>query len=140
MTKFRGAACVFTVNDQDEVLSISRKTDETKIGLVGGKRDPEDRDDKHTAAREFEEETGAAVDEADLVHLYEGDDYNGFWAVTFFVPFDKIKGTPRTVEKGAIVRWVTFERLCHIEGPFADYNVRAVAAYKKMKAGDQEER
>jgi 8-oxo-dGTP pyrophosphatase MutT (NUDIX family) len=124
------AAVVFAADEHHNVLTITRKTDQTQLGLIGGKREGNETP-KRTAAREFREETGSEVAEEDLVPLYQGDDGCGYWCVGFFAK--KIKGAPMTMEVGGIAAWVTLERLCDPAGsPFADYNDRAVAAFKGM--------
>jgi len=131
------AAVIFCVDADENVLTISRPDDSTKLGLVGGKVE-KDETPVQAATREFNEETGATVHEKDLTLLYEGDDDNGYWVTCFQVPFEKIEGVPVTTEKG-IVSWVSLNRLCQKDGPFAAYNVATTKAYIRRLEQKQEQ-
>jgi 8-oxo-dGTP pyrophosphatase MutT (NUDIX family) len=121
------AAVIFCVDENEDVLVISRPDDSTKLGLIGGKLE-QGETPAQAAVREFNEETGARVHEEDLALLYEGDDENGYWVTCFQVPFGKIAGWPVTTEKG-VVSWVSLNRLCQKDGPFASYNVAVTQAH-----------
>lgn len=49
------------------LLSVQLKTNAGEVCFPGGKRDPEDRDDVHTALREAEEEIGLPADQVEVV-------------------------------------------------------------------------
>jgi 8-oxo-dGTP pyrophosphatase MutT (NUDIX family) len=62
------SACVVLINENGLVLGVSRKDDHSKMGLPGGKMDPEDLlDPMTTAIRECTEETGLDVSNLKMV-------------------------------------------------------------------------
>ena len=116
------SACCFIVRD-GKVLAVSRRDDETVLGLPGGKQEP---DEKliTTAARETWEETGIVV--TGLRLLYEGE-CNNSWCSTFHV--HSFIGEPRDMPGEGHVSWVSPDQLFH--GVFGEYNKEVVRRWVK---------
>jgi 8-oxo-dGTP pyrophosphatase MutT (NUDIX family) len=112
------AAIVYIVNDDGLVLSVSRKDDETQIGLPGGKVDvPET--PYQAAKRELEEETGLKA--SNLKLAFVAGDSTGYEVYAFTAG---VKGTIETDEVGAL-KWVTHEQLLDPDvSPYHEYNSR----------------
>jgi 8-oxo-dGTP pyrophosphatase MutT (NUDIX family) len=112
------AAILYIVNDEGNVLSVSRKDDPNKIGLPGGKVDPGEVP-AQAAERELFEETGLTV--SNLRRVFTHLDLGGFETSTFV---GDVEGTIGTDEIGTLT-WVTHEMLLDPEiSPYWKYNER----------------
>lgn len=129
------AASAWIVHETGLILAVSRKHDETDLGLPGGKLDPGET--FHEAVvRETKEETN--LDITDVLPVF--DDVCGtlgihhvHWCMTFLC---KAKGTLKRMEKGRVV-WVPPQRL--ITRPdgsfnsFGQYNLQVQKAIETIE-------
>lgn len=120
-------------NDKREVLGVSRKTDHTDFGLVGGKVDKEDFNGwngytpfERALIRETKEETGLDIDmtTAEMVFSIHK---NGFMGYTYLIK--EWSGKIHT-EEPHIVKWTSFDEL--IGGSFGKYNKMVVESLTDM--------
>lgn len=115
------------LDEEQNVLSISRRNAHEDIGLPGGKVEPTDLDGYEAVRREVLEEVGVEVAREDLQHIYTRSDSEGRCVFTdnkicycYFVL--KYKGRPRAIENGFKVRGVTFLELLDEKNTFSSYN------------------
>ncbi len=112
----RQASVIFIQNEDGLVLTVSRKTNSSKIGLPGGKIDPGESPEQ-AAIRELKEECG--LDASNLRHVFTYQDVGCFKTHTFI---GDVKGTIQTTEKG-VIRWVEPKALLNPEhSPYSKYN------------------
>lgn len=127
----KNAAVMLVIKD-GLILSVSRKNDPTKWGLVGGKQEPNETL-LAAAIRETKEETSVVV--TDAVYLYrreeprdrpEGEDFNcyAYYATAW-------SGEPKSSEEGEIA-WLTKEELTGSKGAFAEYNKNTLTEFRKL--------
>jgi len=109
------AVQVVLLNENGEVLAVSRKDNHKDFGLIGGKVDPEDNGDPIVAAiRETKEETGLDITNLRLIFAMHR---NGFMGYTFLADYE---GEIHTDEPH-VVKWAPFNTV--IEGSsFARWN------------------
>ena len=126
----RSAAVVLIVQD-GLILSISRRYDISKFGLVGGKCEPNETP-KEAAIRECLEETGVSVEECEFIYRRDEpkdrEDGEDFHTYCFYAT--KWSGTPSMSEEGK-VEWLTAYELTHDKAAFADYNAQTLKAFKE---------
>ena len=114
MEEMKYAVQVVLLNDEGEVLCVSRKDDHNDFGLVGGKVDPEDNGDFEAAAiRETKEETGLDISNLRLIYAKHWEGYMGF---TYLADWE---GEIHT-EEPHVVGWDGFRAVC--EGSFYEWN------------------
>lgn len=104
---------IILINENNEVLCVSRKTDHTDFGLVGGKVDPEDLTPIDAAYRETKEETGLNITNLRLVYAMHK---NGSMGYTYLADWSG----EITYNEPHIVKWGTFSDL--INGSFGKWN------------------
>lgn len=114
------------------ILSISRRDNKDKFGLIGGKVD--DKETLHEALiREVYEETNLNI--SDMVFIFEREEpaatRNGLNFFTYCYYCQTWSGTPTDSEEG-LVRWLTAGELTGKRGAFPDYNRRTLDAFKKL--------
>lgn len=110
------------LNDENEVLAVSRKNDHNDMGLPGGKVDDKDYlgypyNELQTALiREVKEETGLDIDvnTSELIFAIHKD---GYMSYTYLIK--KWSGDIETDEPH-VVRWTHFEEI--MMGSFGKYN------------------
>ena len=110
----RKEAVVVVIEDDEQVLGVSRRDDPNAFGLPGGKVDPGETPEQ-AAAREFEEETGFRV--KNLVPFFQHKE--GDFFVTAFTGDLGMRTAQRSGETG-VVAWVDRKTLC--TGPFGEFN------------------
>lgn len=116
-TPFPVAVGALLINVRGEVLSISRKTDPTDFGIVGGKVEPGETE-AQAMVRELREETGL---EAKRYHrIFALVETGGYWFITFFVTHWE-GGEPHGLE-GAVCLWLPPLRLLQLSCSFREYN------------------
>lgn len=131
----RTAAC--TIIEQNGLfLSVSRRNDNTKWGLPGGKTD--NFETCHEAiVREVKEEVGLLSGLINYIPIFSstsaGD--HDFWVTTYVWVGGRVETAWLTPEEGLEFKWSTREELCEPDSssPFAAYNRRAFAAYDEFK-------
>lgn len=114
------AACVFVVNDKNEILGVSRKDDHTAWGLPGGKAN-KDETIVEAAIREAKEETGLDVYDLRLIYVRGKEHPDGHETFTFSAKYnaDQKLGSLNPNETGKVA-WITKKEL--LSGPFGEYN------------------
>jgi 8-oxo-dGTP pyrophosphatase MutT (NUDIX family) len=105
-------ALVVLINDNGEVLAVSRKTDHNDFGLIGGKVD-EGESVEDAAFRETLEETGLNI--SNLKCIYQRF-RNGRMGYTFIADW---QGSIYTKEPH-VVKWTSFETINN--GSFGEWN------------------
>lgn len=112
-------SCVALILDENgNVLSVSRRNKPDDLGLPGGKIDPGEKPEE-AVIREAFEETGITIE--DPTFCYERVDVtDGRVAWCFRVT--KWTGEPRKREDGIEVKWVPLTRLLEPSCTFRDYN------------------
>lgn len=111
------------LDEEHDVLTISRRNDPNDIGFVGGKVEDQDADAKDAVRREIREEIGVEVDREDLVSIYtrtDGRKDDDKVCECFFVL--RYRGRPRAMEDGFKVRWTNFLEVLAARNTFASYN------------------
>lgn len=132
----RSAACVLCWRD-GKYLALSRRNDDTRWGMPGGKIDANETN-AEGAAREFMEETGVFCTSLQLEPLFCGTSAGDkdFWVTTYLwidVPVGDHELKP---EAGLSIGWRTEEELCdEAISPFAVYNRRVFAAMRERANG-----
>lgn len=128
----REAAVMIVINDNGEVLAVSRRYDKTKFGLPGGKKE----DNETIAAagvRETLEETGIKV--LDCVYLYRREEApdkpGGEWFYTSCFLAVSWEGTPTNSNEGE-VKWLTVKDLTDKDSAFPDYNLTTFAKLQEL--------
>ncbi len=108
-----------------KLLAISRKYDESDLGLPGGKDEPDkDSDPFATVVRETEEESGVKILRAQYVYYRldfakPSDPEPTLPAFCFLV--EEYEGEPRQMEAGA-VKWIEPGVLASAKHAFSSYN------------------
>ena len=104
---------IVLINENKEVLAVSRKDNHTNMGLIGGKVDPEDIDEISAAIRETKEETGLDITNLRLIFAMHKEKYMGY---TYLADYS---GEIYTDEPH-VVKWTTFDEI--ISGTFGTWN------------------
>lgn len=104
---------IVLINENKEVLAVSRKDNHTNMGLIGGKIDPEDIDEISAAIRETKEETGLDITNLRLIFAMHKEKYMGY---TYLADYS---GEIYT-EEPHVVKWTTFDEI--ISGTFGTWN------------------
>ena len=105
-------ALVVLINDDGEVLAVSRKDNHEDFGLVGGKCD-EGESPMDAAVREAKEETGLDVTNLRCIYQRFRNDRMGY---TYLADYS---GEIHTDEPH-VVKWTSFETINN--GSFGDWN------------------
>ena len=115
---FKNKAAMVLLFNQGKILSVSRKNDHTKFGLVGGKVDIGE-SFRDAAIRECYEETG--LEAFCLIPIFsrmEPGDMNFFGVVFLGQWIGEIHKT--SDKETGLVKWCDWEELEN--GPFGEYN------------------
>jgi 8-oxo-dGTP diphosphatase len=116
----RHAVCCLLMNDDGQVLAISRGKDTTKWGMPGGKVEPNESLDV-AVVRETFEETGLVIAAPQSVYTAFVPGETNFICTTFIAHVAaKAPDAPRSHPFEGEVRWVDPNVLAN--GPFAEYN------------------
>ena len=124
---YKNKAAMVLLFNQGKILSVSRKNDPSKKGLVGGKVDPGETF-MQAAVRECFEETG--LETCCLIPIFsrmEPGDVD-FFAIVYLAQWKGEIHKTSDKESG-VVEWVEWEDLEN--GPFGEYNQ---ALRKHLKA------
>lgn len=117
---------VVILNEEGELLCVSRKTDHNDFGLPGGKVDPEDASFEAALIREVKEETGLTIYEKDLTQIFSmyKDGYMGY---TYLCEY--FEGKIETDEPH-VVKWGPFQKV--IDGSFGTWNKMVSDSLRNM--------
>lgn len=108
------AVQVILINENNEVLAVSRKTDHNDFGLPGGKMEDCDSSTEECIIRECKEETGLDIYDLVLIH-------NSVWGSREqFTYLAKYKDQPINTTEPHVVKWTSREEI--INGSFGEYN------------------
>lgn len=122
--KLKKTVTVVLLNEDGNILCVSRKTDHNDFGLPGGKMDPEDATELDAAIREVKEETGLDIHNLELIYANYDNDAIGYTYLANYtgeINFDE----PH------IVKWGMFRDLC--AGSFGKWNSEVHKTLKEMK-------
>ena len=129
------AVSIALLNENSEILGVSRKYDHTKMGIIGGKVDDDDFIDElgnqhslmhalvKAAIRETKEETGLDIYDLEVIYCTY---VSGRLQWTFLARWS---GEINTSEPH-VVKWVDTETLKN--GCFADYNMEVIKSLKEL--------
>lgn len=123
-TNIISAANVILLNEEGEVLGVSRKDNHSDFGLIGGKMEDIDENNPiNTAIRETAEETGLEIYDLKLILVKQ---FNGVLNFTYLAKF---KGDISHNEPH-VVKWVPFGEI--LKGSFGDYNLQVLDILLKL--------
>jgi 8-oxo-dGTP pyrophosphatase MutT (NUDIX family) len=128
INKIKEAVVALIIQD-GLILSISRRNDKTKFGLIGGKVDPGETLIE-ALIRETKEESSVLI--KDHVFLYERIEPGGPDGIDFFSRCYYISdwsGVPASLEEGEVT-WLTEEELTSTKAAFPEFNKRALEVFK----------
>lgn len=133
------AVCVILPKADGTLLAVSRRNDDTRWGVPGGKVDP---GETHVAAavRECGEEVGLTLEPSLLLPVYTGfcpgpGPRDSFWVTTYLYLGDVEQLGIGTPEPGLTIRWAPSQDLSDPKhSPFADYNRRALEAVALLQS------
>lgn len=117
-------AAVMIVIQDGLILSVSRKRDQTKFGLPGGKKESSETHRK-AAIRETQEETGIIV--KDCVFLFSREEEDGFCSHCFVAL--EWEGNTQSSEEG-IVKWSLVSELVDPMSAFPSFNTVAFDLFR----------
>lgn len=109
------AVQVVILNDEGEVLAVSRKHDHNDFGLVGGKVD-EGETPIQAILRECLEETGIIIYEGGLIPIFQMHK-NGYMGYTYLA---KVWDGEINTDENHVVKWTSFNTI--IDGTFGYWN------------------
>lgn len=124
-------ACVLALNDQDQVLVVTRPGQSERLCFPGGKLEAGETF-LEAMVRELREETGLRVNADRLIQIYRapcvGDGGAPWYDVAFFLLLDTINAVPGPEEPDLEARFVPAQALID-HSPFAHYNLDAFRAF-----------
>ena len=108
---------IIILNEDNQVLAVSRKDNHSDFGLPGGKVDPEDVNCIEAIIREVKEETGLTVYEKDLTQIFSmhRDEYMGYT----YLCSRKLHG-PIETDEPHVVKWSNYQEVK--DGSFGYWN------------------
>lgn len=110
------AVQIVILNENGEVLAVSRKDNHEDMGLVGGKVDPEDETALDAIIRETKEETGLTIYKENIIEVFSMH-RNGYMGITYLT--NEFSGEI-TTDEPHIVKWYPFDVV--INGSFGGWN------------------
>ena len=114
------------LNNNGEILAVSRKENHSDFGLVGGKKDDCDFKLEHAIIREIKEETGLFVREKDLQLIFSMH-RGGYMGYTYLVKewYGEIE-----TDEPHVVKWTSIEEV--MNGSFGEWNELVYESLKSM--------
>jgi len=120
------AVMIVLLNQNYEVLCVSRKDNHTDFGLIGGKLEPEDNNNPITAAiRETKEETGLDIFNLELIYQAHREGVMGY---TYLANYS---GVINTTEPH-IVKWGPFSTIIN-NSSFSVWNYEVYQSLVSMR-------
>ena len=107
---------VVILNEEGQVLAVSRKHDHNDFGLVGGSIENYDVNPIEAIIRETKEETGLTIYEKDLTLIFSMH-RNGIMGYTYL---NKVYDGYIETDEPHIVKWTSFNTI--IDGSFGEWN------------------
>jgi mutator protein MutT len=123
VAKMKHTVTAIILNDENEVLAVSRKDDHEDFGLPGGKVDDTDLTLEDAIVREVKEETGLDIEKSTMVQILSQHKTmigKGYMGHSFLIM--NWGGEIKTDEPHK-VKWTTFEEL--EKGCFGKWNTIA---------------
>jgi len=124
--KPREAVQVVLLNEEGQVLAVSRKDNHSDMGLPGGKRDPEDSSLEDALKREVKEETGLGIQNLLLVYVKHKSGYLGY---TYLADYSGEINYDREKEPH-VVRWTDFSEV--EAGSFGWWNTQVAESLESL--------
>lgn len=129
----REAAVMLVLNEDGLILGVSRRYDQTKFGLPGGKLETNETP-MEAAIRETFEETGIKVNSC--VEIYKRTEPagtpDGFPFYTYCFYATDWDGEAVASDEG-IVEWLTSSKLINLEtAAFSEYNKNTLNKFKEL--------
>lgn len=115
----KGTVQIVLLNEQGQVLGVSRKTDHNDFGLIGGSLESYDKSPEEGAIRETYEETGLKISNLRLVFLKVSSD--GRTGYTYLADYEG-KINFDSEKEPHVVKWTNFAEL--IRGSFGHWNLQ----------------
>lgn len=114
------AVSVIVMNDNGQIVGVSRKDNHSDFGLPGGKIDPEDKDVLDGCIRELYEETGLVFGREKFVKIYQGT-HMGYWQSTYYVSVTSdMDDSVFDYDEPHVVKWTNWQTV--FDGSFGKYN------------------
>lgn len=114
------------------ILSISRRNNKTKFGLIGGKVDVGETLEQ-ALVRETREEAGIELISYQEIYVREEapevEGGEAFYTYCYYAL--AWSGDPQDSEEG-VVKWMTAKELTSESGAFAEYNAKTLSFFKEM--------
>lgn len=120
------AVQIVLLNENGEVLAVSRKDNHSDFGLIGGKRDPEDESNIDAAIRETKEETGLDITNLRMIFSMHKDGFMGYTYLADYsgeIDYDKEK-------EPHVVKWTNFKTI--MDGSFGKWNTLVAESLMSM--------
>jgi 8-oxo-dGTP diphosphatase len=120
VAKMKHTVTAIILNDENQVLAVSRKDDHEDFGLVGGKVDDTDLSIQDAIVREVKEETGLDIEKSSMIQIlsmHKTMGGKGYMGHSFLI---MNWGGELGTDEPHKIKWTTFEDL--EKGCFGKWN------------------